>query len=293
METKKILSDATAILGDLIGSTFDVLHVSKPSSLEAALNLANIISKLSPMVGNLIEFAATELLNARGAHAMLGKWVRQDPGFPDTVFRGDISPAPGIEIKTWFPLSTEITARFNGSQNTFSDGAVNVCLLAWMPESLIYGKPKITDICIVPALSVAQARDNHYHNPPTYLVLEPESTTERSENLRQINTAGYKWQGNAAQLKAATKIVESWGADGNIYQPTSQYGKLVRDLRSRFPYRLDTNYAKIDRINHTEIESFKFRVLSAPFKNSTVGEWSRLLKNKNNTKIENALKLLL
>jgi hypothetical protein len=85
-----------------------------------------------------------------------------------------VHPVPGFEIKTWFPLATEITGRFKDSQNRFVDNNVNVCLPAWLPEHLIYGKPRILDVVVVSAASVAKARDSHYHDPPGYLVVEPE-----------------------------------------------------------------------------------------------------------------------
>ncbi len=40
--------------------------------------------------------------------------------------------------------------------------------------------------------SIAEARDQHYHKPPDYLVVEPEDTSRRTKNLRQTNTNGYK-----------------------------------------------------------------------------------------------------
>ena len=46
----------------------------------------------------------------------IGEWIRQDPGFPDALFKSSIiQPNPGIEIKAWFPFATEITARFKDS----------------------------------------------------------------------------------------------------------------------------------------------------------------------------------
>lgn len=227
----------------------------------------------------------------RKSYARFGRWVRQDPGFPDTVFEGNVTPVPGIEIKTWLPLASEITARFRGSQSYFFAGQTNVCLLAWLPNKIIHGRPVVVDVCVVSGLSLAKARDGHYHNPPGYLVLEPEDTTERSKNLKQINTAGYKWQGTPEQLIKATEIVNSWGAEGKIYQPVPDYSRRLRKLTSKFPYRLDTNYAKIDRIAHVEIEKFKKRVLSTYFEQATVGEWSRLLASGNEAEIEEMLKL--
>ncbi len=44
-----------------------------------------------------------------------------------------------------------------------------------------------------------------------------------------------------------------------------------------FPYRLDTNFAKMDRIAHPGIEEFKRRVLGTTIHGLTVAQWSRLL----------------
>lgn len=200
------------------------------------------------------------------------------PGFPDTIFVGPtISPTPGFEIKAWFPLATEITARFKDSQNHFKEDQTNVCMLAWLPDQLIFGEPKIIDVCIVSGRSVAESRDNHYHNPPDYLVLEPEDTTARTRNLQQTNTNGYKWQGTSAQFEKARKLVASWGADGRKYKPTTEYQVFLRQLINRFPYRLDTNFAKMDRIVHPGIEEFKRRVCGTTLHGLTIAEWSRLL----------------
>ena len=45
----------------------------------------------------------------------------------------------------------------------------------------------------------------------------------------------------------------------------------------RFPYRLDTNFAKMDRIVHADIEAFKDRVYATQFHGRTIGAWNRLL----------------
>jgi hypothetical protein len=121
------------------------------------------------------------------------------------------------------------------------------------------------------------ARDNHYHNPPDYLVLEPEDTTARTRNLQQTNTNGYKWQGTLTQFKEARRIVKRWGGDGPKYKATPEYQLFLRQLINRFPYRLDTNFAKMDRIAHPGIEEFKRRVLGTTIHGLTVAQWSRLL----------------
>ena len=76
-------------------------------------------------------------------------------------------------------------------------------MLAWLPEYILYGKPKVIDILTTSGASVAAARDTHYHNPPNYVVLEPEDTTGRTSNLQQTNTNGYKFQEEKGDIKAA------------------------------------------------------------------------------------------
>jgi hypothetical protein len=289
MNTQQVISLARDYLGGLAGHEFDVLEVAKPVSPDAAVNLAKIISKLSPLVGNLIEFNTCEYLNDQEGFADFGRWQRQDPGFPDTIFSGAVSPTPGFEIKAWFPLATEITARFKDSQNHFAYDQTYVAMLAWLPEYLIFGKPKIIDIVVVSGASVAKARDDHYHNPPDYLVLEPEDTAARTSNLQQTNTNGYKFQGTPEQFREAQALVASWGTGGNMYLPTPVYQERLRELIARFPYRLDTNFAKMDRIVHAEIEAFKNRVHGTRFHGMTIGEWNRLLSRGEDAVIKREL----
>ena len=177
-------------------------------------------------------------------------------------------------------IATEITARFKDSQNHFQFDQTHVAMLAWLPEKIIYGKPRILDVCVVSGLSVARARDTHYHNPPDYLVLEPEDTTQRTANLQQTNTSGYKFQGSASELSEAQKMVDSWGSEAKIYKPTRKYQHLLRAFLIRYKYRLDTNFAKMDRIVHPSIEEFKKRVYNTQVSGMTVGQWNKLLSSR-------------
>ncbi len=290
MNTPEVIRLATQYLNDLSGHTFDVLSISKPISPNAAVNLAKVISKLSPLLGNLIEFNTVEFLNQQEIFTPFGEWRRQDPGFPDAVFIGNVQPTPGLEIKAWFPLATEITARFKDSQNHFQFDQTYVVLLAWLPEAVIYKRPKILDVCVVSGHSIAKARDDHYHNPPDYLVLEPEDTTQRTQNLQQTNTSGHKFQGTNKEFLEANRIVESWGSDGKAYKPTREYQERLRELITRFRYRLDTNFAKMDRIKHPEIETFKRRVSRTEFSGLEVREWRKLLASRQDDLIKSALR---
>lgn len=275
-EYKAILLDASKALAGFAGRTLDVLEVARPPDLDYAVHLSKVVSKLSPLVGNMIEYGAVSYLNEKVAHPK-GKWERQDPGFPDTIFRGKVTPAPGIEIKTWFPLATEITARFKDSITHFADDQTNVAMLAWVPEFIIFGKPRILDVWIDTARSVAEARDKHYHNPPDYLVFEPEDTSARTSNLQQTNTNGYKFQGTPAQFKEAQAFVATWGPTGKTFSHAAEYQAKLAALLGKFKYRLDTNFAKMDRIEHTSLEEFKGRVLGLTFYGRTMVEWARIL----------------
>lgn len=286
---KLVLQEGAEYLSQLSGHTFNVLEVKPPTSSQAAINLANTISKLSPLVGNLIEFATCDFLNQTSNYRQFGSWIRQDPGFPDTLFLGTIIPNPGFEIKAWFPLSTEITARFKDSQTYFLQDQTYVVLMAWLPEHIIFGAPKIIDIACISAASIANYRDNHYNRPPDYIVLEPEDTTSRTINLQQTNMNGYKFQGTAQQYQQAEELVRNWGLGDHRYDSSRSYQNLLRTLIQNFPYRLDTNFAKIDRIAHPEIEAFKTRVMSTILHGRTISNWQRILSKGTDAQIIQAL----
>lgn len=293
MDYKEVLTIAKGELTALDTHLIDILDISKPQSMEYAKNLAKVISKLSPLLGNMIEFSTVELLNKHD-WGDNGSWIRQDPGFPDALFKSDtILPNPGIEIKAWFPFATEITARFKDSVTIFENNNIDVALIAWLPEHVIWGKPQIIDVLVVSGKSVAEARDTHYHRPPDYIVFEPEDTSERTANLQQTNTNGYKLQTDKCDINKASHVVESWGENGKIYSPTPEYQRKLHDLLGEFVYRLDTNYAKIDRIEHEDIEKFKQQVLSKPYQGKTIKEWSDILSSKDDAVLEDALRTIL
>lgn len=289
MDCSEILSAAEQKLMTLKGRSIDVVDIKQPQSIAYAKSLAKVVSKLSPFLGNMIEFSVVDMLNDMSE----GNWIRQDPGFPDALFKGEnVLPNPGIEIKAWFPFATEITARFKNSVTVFKDNNINVALIAWLPEHVIWGKPQIIDVLVVSGKSVAEARDLHYHNPPNYIIFEPEDTSERSANLQQTNTNGYKLQDDQCDLADAEAFVDSWGESGRKYSHAPEYQRLLRTLYGQFVYRLDTNYAKIDRIGHEGIEDFKSRVLGTNFNGKTIKQWSTILASKNDKVLEEALHVI-
>lgn len=293
MHYTKVLSVASLQLANLKNKIFDIVDINKPSTIDYAVQLSKVVSKLSPLIGNLIEFSTVDLLNQYDWKNQ-GLWVRQDPGFPDALFQSDkVKPNPGIEIKAWFPFATEITARFKDSVTIFEPNHINMALIAWLPQYVIFGKPQIIDVLIVSGKSVAQARDTHYHKPPKYIVIEPEDTSERTGNLQQTNTNGYKFQEDKSDLVEAQKLVDSWGEELLKYSPKKEYQDLIKSLQARFIYRLDTNYAKIDRIEHEEIEAFKTRVENREYHGKTIREWSRLIASNDTETLRAELERLL
>lgn len=277
-----ILEEATKTLSDLDGQIIDLIEVDKPTSIQYALELTKIVSKLSPMLGNLFEFRIIDVLNSSDSFQN-GKWIRQDPGFPDARYIDDAFPDTniGVEVKAWFPFATEITGRFKDSETIFQSDSINVAIIAWLPEYVFWGKPKIIKTLVVSGKSIAQARDSHYHNPPHYIILEPEDTSTRTENLQQTNTNGYVFQheSNAERkrlFEQAQKLVKTWGPKGKEYSTTRDYQALLKTLQGSFPYRLDTNYAKIDRIKHTAIKAFKESIYNTTFKGKKIKEWRRI-----------------
>ena len=285
---KNILNTASTEIFNLIGQDIDVLTLHKPKNIDQAKQIIKIISKLSPLLGNNIEFAVVEELNKYNWNNV-GKWVRQDPGFPDVLFESDVKIKPGIEIKTWFPLATEITARFKDSVSHFNNEQVNVALVVWLPEHLIWGKPKIIDVWVDSALSIAKSRDLHYFNPPDYLVVEPDDTSERTINLQQTNTNGFKFQGTKLEFEKAKEFCSKLGINKNNYSNEIEYQSKIKSLFGQYKYRLDTNFAKIDRIEHTDLEIFKQKVLNTEFCGMQIQKWARLINN-DNSELEKAIK---
>lgn len=273
------LQAAAERLAGLEGHILDVLAIRKPLDEAEALAWAKLVSKLSPILGNLLEFEVVRVLN--GLELPPGvKWERQDPGFPDAAMTGYGDPKPGIEIKAWFPLATEITGRFRESEIRLARSDVYLSVIAWLPEYVIFGKPKILGVFVEDALTVAHARDTHYYQPPGYLVLEPEDTSARTGNLQQTNTNGYKIQEVGERLQEAEQLVAAWPETLRIYSPGSEVQDAIRDLVSRFRYRLDTNFAKIDRVAHVGLEAFKAEVLGKSFHGQTIAQWARDLSRQ-------------
>ena len=120
--TDNIIHKAYEIINNDIGNTLDDFSLGAPLNDEHKKLLVNIISKASSFMGNIFENRYNIILNQKFSS---GKWIRNDPDFPDLEFVEDNKKQNiGIEIKSWFPLSTEITGRFKESQTYLKDNSL-------------------------------------------------------------------------------------------------------------------------------------------------------------------------
>lgn len=181
-----------------------------------------------------------------------------------------------------------MTARFKDSQKFFSDNQTYVLIVCWLPEHIIYGKPVVIGTSFISGKSIAETRDNHYFNPPDYLILEPENTESRTANLQQTNTNGYKIQEN--EIKKAMQLAQKNKLLNKKYSIEKGFQTKIRELFSKFNYRLDTNYAKIDRIQHLAIEEFKSSIMNTEFCGLPILKWSKLIANPDSAENQKLIK---
>jgi len=266
-------------LRSIVGSDVPAITINSLDVKDAPF-LGRINSKLSPIIGNLLERQISELLTEDAGHGM--RWVRQDPDFPDALLldAGGGSTDSGYEVKAWYVLSAELTGRFRESVNLLEGRNIRIAIIAWHLSHIVYGTPKVVGVLTVDALSVARRRDEHYHRPPDYLCVEPQDTTARTRNLQQTNVAGYKWQGAPEALLEAEEFVMGHAA-GRAAPHTPEGQALSAELMAQFAYRLDTNFAKVDRVDHPEIERFKAEMLRTDVRGRSLSRWIRLLRDLN------------
>lgn len=262
---------AIELLSDLQGKKLEAVCLGPPKSIDHAAMLGRIIGKLSPLVSDLLEYEFAAHLNAASVCPPGTRWVKQDPGFPDLALDTGEARRAGIEIKTWFPLGTEVTGRFRESQTSLAASETLLMVVAWVPEFLLHGRPLTLRIWVDEAINVARVRDSKYHRPPQYIVIEPESASQRENTHHQSHAAGYFFRGSQAELADAKAEIESWGSSLDF--SSAAYQANLWELTRKHPYVLDTNFAKFDRIEHKPLQDFKAEVLAMPLHGRTIGEW--------------------
>jgi hypothetical protein len=88
------------------------------------------------------------------------------------------------------------------------------------------------------------------------------------------------------QLAQAIALVNSWGIESREYRSDRDYQIRLRELTGRFPYRLDTNFAKLDRIGLSSLEIFKANVLQSLYGGNSIQSWIRAIKLSNPTALQ-------
>lgn len=270
------LDDASKTLQALAGEDIDAIAIKSLAAKEAPF-FARIVSKLSPMVGNLMEQRIVTLLDESASEGY--SWTRQDPGFPDAILvrKSDNQVVAGYEIKAWYVLSTEITGRFRESIELLRGRNINVVIVAWCMSNLVFGQPRILGVLTVSSEELAASRDSHYHNPPKYLTIEPNDTSDRTANLQQSNVNGYRLQERKSdpdKLRAARQIGYT-----NSPPHTPEAQDEAANLMSNLEYRLDTNFAKIDRVRNPRVEEFKRKILQSNFLDRKIENWKSIFNN--------------
>ncbi|WP_276279294.1 hypothetical protein [Halorussus caseinilyticus] len=290
MDPHDYLDAAAESLKEVKGETYDVLDVGKPETTDEAVELSQVINKITPIVANTIEFRIAEYLNENMDLPDGARWERQDPEFPDVVLKGIDGGEPGIEIKAWYPLSTEMTGRFRETQRHLQDGLTKIAILAWLPEWVIYGEPQIVDVFVDDALEVAQSRDDKYHDPPQYLVMEPQDTSNRTRNLQQSNVRGHRFQeDDEERIEEAEQLTEDLALKTDEYDSSFEYHRKLGRLYSEFEYRQESNFAKLARLKHTPLDDFDDKVMNSLFAGRTIVDWRSAIRQED----ENATQDLL
>jgi hypothetical protein len=92
------------------------------------------------------------------------------------------------------------------------------------------------------------------------------------------------------RLSSGEKTTSEWTVTiGAKIECIELHQARLRTLTKRFRYRLDTNFAKMDRIVHPGIEAFKKRVLDSKVHDVSVSAWASLLGSDDDARIEAAL----
>lgn len=273
---KKELERAREALQGLMSEPLGILSVQSMGPDVDAVLIAQNISKLSPFVSTQVENAViTTLTKVPGIDGL--SWIRQDPAFPDAglTFHG-VPSGDGIEAKAWYVCGTEITARFRSSQVVLIGKQIYVVVVAWVMDRIIQGRPIILDYALFEAMGLAQARDEKYHKPPRYLVVEPEDTSNRPANLQQANTDGLIMQTDSPDVLTRAAAMVPTGFSEPPYTESSR--ELTEKLRNNFRYRTETNFAKLDRIGHAGVNAFKAQVLAMEHLGRPISDWTKTLR---------------
>lgn len=277
-DLNQVFAAAAGTLQAMVGATLDAITVRSIDPSEARL-LGDNVSKVSPLTSTLLEHRTVTDLAAATEGGRF-EIERQDPGFPDAgVYENGLPTGHGIEVKAHNVLASEITGRFRASQAALAGRQIYVALVAWVMDHIFFGSPHILDVQLVDAMSIARARDAHYNRPPGYVVSEPEDNTGRRMSAQLRNVEGHVLQTHTDEDLARVRVImDALLAKADLGDPQqAETAELTTYLRRNLSYRLDTNFAKVDRVNHPQIEDFKARNLTREYRGRTISSWRQVL----------------
>ena len=160
--------------------------------------------------------------------------------------------------------------------NLSMDGG-NISELKYAIDNVLkYGNIKLFIISLDPYITKNSGTKSSQINPKEYY-----------STFGSIFTAKYYLK-KYRDIKKGDKSIyydSYWGYTDNEYQ------KQLKELTSKYEYRLDTNFAKIDRIEHKSLEDFKQKILKKKIHGKTIETWSKKLSNGDIETIKEILEL--
>ncbi|MDG5821893.1 hypothetical protein [Natronococcus sp. A-GB7] len=272
------------------GRKIDVLTVNRCDE-DAVIEFLKNMSKLSSLMSVQIETRALKRVQSIHGDELpdnVGWVINERIGgekYPDLALADfDYSPSsdwvwPGVEIKAWCPFATEMSGRMMKGQSIMQKYPDQLLLVAWLPEHLLYGQPKVIGTWVGDGLEMAKSRDNYWHNPPSSLILEPDFSPEREAHKQHTNVDRYLWDDDSSRKDEAEKMAKELELYDTSYSFDADYQQRVRELYSSFNYKKGTNFRKLTRLHHTPLDTFPDNIRkNTTVEGKTLAEWNAHLK---------------
>lgn len=268
------------------GQTIDVLTVNRCDE-DAVIGFIKNMSKLSSLISVQIEMRAVKRVNSMYNEQLpdnVGWVINERIGgekYPDLAFADfEFTPSsdwvwPGVEIKAWCPFATEMSGRMMKGQSIMQKYPDQLLLVAWLPEHLLYGQPKVIGTWKGDGLDMAKSRDNHWHDPPSSLILEPDFSPERDAHKQHTNVDRYLWDDKDSKEDEARQMADNLNILDTSYSYKDEYQQRVRQLYSSFNYKKGTNFRKLNRLHHQPLDNFPDHIRQNTYiEGKSLAEWN-------------------
>jgi hypothetical protein len=280
------------------GRNIDVFEVNRCDE-DAVIEFVKNMSKLSSLVSVEIETRSLKRLQSEytGELPANVEWVINErvegEKYPDLALADlDFNPPtdwvwPGVEIKAWCPFATEMSGRMMKGQSIMKEYPDQLLLVAWLPEHLLYGEPKVIGTWVGDGLEMAKSRDNYWHyirddskTTPSSIILEPDFSPDREAHKQHTNSYRYLWDDDDSKLDEVENMAKELNIWGEPYSPDDDYQKKVRRIYNSFNYKEGTNFRKLDRLHYDALDNFPDRIReNTTIEGKTLTEWLNHLRN--------------